>query len=82
MTSYSNLEQMNTYDVNRESRSGLYTDVSNINSRISLTSLRETETYLRTDSESIKQMRDRAAQYRRYIEEKSVTLNREVPEII
>jgi hypothetical protein len=53
-----------------------------MNSRISLTSLRETETYLRTDSESIKQMRDRAAQYRRYIEEKSVTLNREVPEII
>ena len=80
--SYDNLEQSITNEANKESKKGLYSDLSNMNSRISLTSLKETDSYLRSDIETIKQMKEKAAQYRRYIAEKSTTLNREVPQII
>ena len=45
-------------------------------------SLKETEDYLQFDSKYLKQMRDRAAEYRRFIAEKSVTLNKPIPQII
>ena len=82
MASYSNLESLKKTEISTEPGNRLYTDFSHVNSRLSLTSLTETENYLRSDSEVIKQMKVRAAQYRRNIAEKSVTLNVEVPEII
>lgn len=45
-------------------------------------SLKETEDYLQFDSKYLKQMRDRAAEYRRFIADKSVTLNKPIPQII
>ena len=45
-------------------------------------SLKETEDYLHFDSKYLKQMRDRAAEYRRFIADKSVTLNKPIPQII
>ena len=54
VTSYSNLEHSKNAEKVKESGKGLYTDFSHANSRLSLTSLRETENYLRNDSETIK----------------------------
>lgn len=82
VASHSNLESLKKTEIGKEPGIRLYKDVSHVSSRLSLTSLAETEKYLRFDSKFIKQMKDRAAQYRRNIAEKSVTLNVAVPEII